>query len=338
MRKDFLRRLDKKLALLVGSWLVERRCNRLRLGSTAQLLGRPPVGTAGIEWIEDDVLALQVIESLDELAGRVVDDGGMAALPDLEKKLHDEPGFACTGVSHDLDMLAFDLARDTHRTARFEGLKSHSVPLHGAIERARRHQSRSLQEPSILALAKAFDVFAYRKRKLDEEANEAQNSRPEKESSQASAAIDKLLQEGMEGLIPVGNLLAARDGFETFGPCSGAQLNRQRAAIGLRSLARFHIFRQGWVGALLSIDYCRELVTVGLLDNSQNAGFDVDRKIEPLQPRPRQHGPEISGNHRHEHSGSDRGVGIDRSTRRRDEGLFSAPWSRVHGRSSPLCM
>lgn len=69
---------------------------------------------------------MRVIETLDELAGRVVDNGGMAALPDLEKKLHDEPGFACTGVSHDLDMLAFDVARDTHRTARFEGLKSQS--------------------------------------------------------------------------------------------------------------------------------------------------------------------------------------------------------------------
>src|SRR5579875_3202688 len=243
MREDFLRRLDKELALLVGRWLVERRRNRLRLGSTAQLLGRPPVGTAGIEWIEDDVLALRLIETLDELAGRVIDDSGMAALPDLEKKLHDEPGFACTGISHDLDMLAFDLARDTHRTARFEGLKSHSVPLHGAIEGRRRHQSRSLQEPSVLALPKAFDVLAYRKRKLDEEANEAQNSRPEKESSQASAAIDELLQEGMEGLVSVGDLLAARDGFEAFGPRSSGQLNGQRTAIGLRSLARFHIFR-----------------------------------------------------------------------------------------------
>src|SRR5579884_410412 len=318
MRKDFLRRLDKKLALLVGSWLVERRCNRLRLGSTAQLLGRPPVGTAGIEWIEDDVLALQVIESLDELAGRVVDDGGMAALPDLEKKLHDEPGFACTGVSHDLDMLAFDLARDTHRTARFEGLKSHSVPLHGAIERARRHQSRSLQEPSILALAKAFDVFAYRKRKLDEEANEAQNSRPEKESSQASVAIDELLQEGMEGPVSVSDLLATIDCFETFGPRSGGQLNRQRAAIGLGSLAWLYIFRQSWPSPMLGVHHCRELVAVGLLNSPENAGLDVDGKIKSLQPRPRQHGPEISGNHCHKRSGTDRGVGIDRSTRRRD--------------------
>src|SRR5579875_3867112 len=170
MREDLLRRLDKELALLVGRWLVERRCNRLRLGSTAQLLGRPPVGATGIKRVQDDVLALRVIETLDELAGRVVDDGGMAALPDLEKKLHDEPGFACAGVSHDLDVLAFDLARDTHGTARFEGLKSHSVPLHGAIERARRHQSRPFQEPSVLAFAKALDVFAYRKRKLDQEA------------------------------------------------------------------------------------------------------------------------------------------------------------------------
>src|SRR5579883_676379 len=164
MRKDFLRRLDKELTLLVGRWLVERRCNRLRLGSTAQLLGRPPIGTAGIERIEDDVLALRVIETLDELAGRVVDNGGMTALLDLEKKLHDEPGFACTGVSHDLDVLAFHLAWNAHGTARFDGLKPHSVPLHGAIERARRHQSRPFQEPSVLAFAKALDVFAYRKR------------------------------------------------------------------------------------------------------------------------------------------------------------------------------
>src|SRR5581483_6477577 len=125
MREDLLWRLDEKLALLVCRWLVERSRNGLCLGAAAQLLGRPPVGTAGIEWIEDDVFALWVIESLDELAGRVVDDGGMATLFDLKKKLHDEPGFACTGVSHDLDMLAFGLARDTHRTARFEGLKSH---------------------------------------------------------------------------------------------------------------------------------------------------------------------------------------------------------------------
>src|SRR5581483_5320607 len=147
MRKDFLRRLDKEFTLLVCRRLVERSRNRLRLSSAAQLLGRPPIGTTGIERIEDDVFTFRIIETLDELAGGVIDDGGMTALLDLEKELHDEPGFTGTGVSHDLDVLAFDLTRDAHETARFDRLKSHSVAFDSTIEGARWHQSRSLQEP-----------------------------------------------------------------------------------------------------------------------------------------------------------------------------------------------
>src|SRR6185437_8978259 len=103
-----------------------------------------------------------------------------------------------------------------------------------------RHQSRSFQEPSIFAFAKALDVLAYRKRKLDEEANETKDAEPEKEACHASTAINELLQEGMQGLVSVDDSLAACDCFETFGPRCGGQLNRQRTAIGLRSLARFH--------------------------------------------------------------------------------------------------
>ena len=50
----------------------------------------PPIGAARVQRIQNDVAAIRVIESLHELAGRVVHDGRMAALLDLHEELHDQ--------------------------------------------------------------------------------------------------------------------------------------------------------------------------------------------------------------------------------------------------------
>ena len=85
MGEDLLRRFGKELTLLVCGRLIERGRNRLGLGAAAQLLGRPPVGAAGVKRVENDVAVFAVIEPLNKLAGGIVDDGRMTPFFDLQR-------------------------------------------------------------------------------------------------------------------------------------------------------------------------------------------------------------------------------------------------------------
>ena len=133
MGEDFLRRLGEKLALLIRGRLVERRGNGLGFGTAAQLLGRPPIGAAGIQRIQNDV-AVAVIEPLNELAGRVVHDGRMAPFFDLQEQLHDEPGLARARIAHQLDVLPFGVSWNAHELLGFDGFEANTIAFDGAIE------------------------------------------------------------------------------------------------------------------------------------------------------------------------------------------------------------
>src|SRR5208283_4936185 len=132
MREDLLRRLGKELALLVRGRLIERGCNRLCFGTAAQLLGGPPVRAAGVQRIENDVAILAVIEPLNKLTGRIVDDGRMTTFFDLHEYLHNEPGLARAGVAHQLDVLPFGEPRNAHELLRFDGSETDAIAFDGA--------------------------------------------------------------------------------------------------------------------------------------------------------------------------------------------------------------
>src|ERR1700723_3448591 len=114
MGEDLLWCLGEKLALLVAGWLVERGRNRLRLSLAPQFFGRPPIGAAVVEWVQYNIPALGVIETLNELASRVVDDGRVASALNLPEYLQDERCLARAGVAHQLDVLGLGLKRYPH--------------------------------------------------------------------------------------------------------------------------------------------------------------------------------------------------------------------------------
>jgi len=102
MGEDLRGRLMEELVLRVRRRRIQRLGDRVGLGVLSDLLGRSPVRAAGVERIENDVAALFIVEPLDILAGRIVDDGGMTAVPDLRKDLGDEGRFAELGAVVDL--------------------------------------------------------------------------------------------------------------------------------------------------------------------------------------------------------------------------------------------
>src|ERR1019366_2282682 len=159
MGKDFLRRFGKELTLLVAGWLVKRGGNRLRLSPPTQLFGGSPIGAAVVEWVQYDVPALGIKEALNELAGRVVDDGRVAAALNLAEDLHDERGFARAGVAHQLDVLRLSLERYTHHLGCFGGLEADAVSIHRLVELPGRKHDRSLEATAVLQFLPAFDVF-----------------------------------------------------------------------------------------------------------------------------------------------------------------------------------
>ena len=149
----------KELVLDVGGGLVEGRGDSIGLGIRGHLLSRTPVRTTRIQRVQNDVAALLVIEPLEIFRGRVVDNGGVAALPDLAQDLHDELGLADAGVPHDLEVLRFLSGWNSHHLAEFGCLESNTVALLLPVEFLRAKQLWAAQNPSVFHLLKAPDVI-----------------------------------------------------------------------------------------------------------------------------------------------------------------------------------
>src|SRR5579875_248725 len=77
------------------------------------LVRRGPVRHAGIERIEDHVVAVRVIELGQVFLGRIVDDGGFLAVADLAQDLANEGRLAASGIADEKDVLALMPAGDT---------------------------------------------------------------------------------------------------------------------------------------------------------------------------------------------------------------------------------
>jgi hypothetical protein len=153
------RGLVKELVLDVGGWLVKGCGDRIGLCIRGHLLSRPPVRTTRIQRVQNDIAALLVIEPLEVFGGRIVDDGGVAALANLTQDLHDELGLADAGVPHDLEVLGFLPGGDTHHLSEFGCFETDAVALLLLVEFLRAEQLRPTKNPAILHLFEAPDVI-----------------------------------------------------------------------------------------------------------------------------------------------------------------------------------
>ncbi len=128
MGEDLLRRLGKELAGLAVCWLVEGRGDGPGLCRVPQLGGWRPVEGTGIKGIQDDIVPVLTVETLDVLACRVVHNGRFSAVLDLAKHLTQERRFAYAGISHHLNVLRLGLQRKTDDDAFLVGRNPQPFP------------------------------------------------------------------------------------------------------------------------------------------------------------------------------------------------------------------
>ena len=114
MGENLLRRFDEE-AIGHAFRLIERDGQCLGFGLAAQLLRRIPIGHSSIKRIENDVAAMRIVELLHELAGRVVNDGAVAACFDLVEHLANDARLAGASVADDQEVLVFGIARNPQR-------------------------------------------------------------------------------------------------------------------------------------------------------------------------------------------------------------------------------
>ena len=93
--------------------LIQRHGQGLGFGLATEFLRRVPIGHPRIEWIENDVAAMLVIELLHKFAGRIVNDCAVASGVHLIEHLANDARLAGAGVTHDQEMLVFGVARNT---------------------------------------------------------------------------------------------------------------------------------------------------------------------------------------------------------------------------------
>ena len=330
MSEDLLRRLGKELALLVRGRLVERGCNRLCFGAAAQLLGRPPVRAAGVQRIQNDVAVLAVIEPLNELAGRIVDDGRMTPFFDLHEYLHDEPGLARARVAHQLDVLPFGEPGNAHELLRFDGSEANSIALHCAIESGWRDANRAFEQASILHFPEPIHVFARGKREHAQQHNKPGEQRPAEDSGDAVPAIDELLKIGMKRAIPVDGFRSAIEVNQTGGAGARGQLKRQWPREFYRGHARLHIGSGGRMRMKMVVRNVEKLVLAGLLQSGQCAGLNERPEVVAFERR-HEHtyidAQKYSGQNQRQRDGR---IAIDGSLRRRNDCFLASPMRGIH--------
>src|SRR5271154_1228787 len=114
MREYLLWSLDKES---VGHpfRLVKRDGKRFGFGFASQLPRRIPIGHPGIEWVENNVAAVRIVELLDEFAGWVINDCAVTSCLHLVEHLANDAGLPGAGVPNDQKMLVLCIPRYPER-------------------------------------------------------------------------------------------------------------------------------------------------------------------------------------------------------------------------------
>ena len=163
--------------LLVLRGLKERFRKRLCLGAPPQLFRWPPIGASLVQRVENDVAATGIIETLNELAGWVVDNGCIAAPLYLPEDLKHDRGFTGPRVSNDLHVLRFCPGRNANHGIQVICFYPDTVALDDAIELFGREQNRATETAAILHHFAPLDVLADGERKLQSERQQPERER-----------------------------------------------------------------------------------------------------------------------------------------------------------------
>src|ERR1700730_11570396 len=194
MSKYLLRAIDEEFVLLFGGSLKERGGDRSGFRAPDKLLRGPPIGAPAVQRIEHDIAATFVIKTLDEFAGRVVDNGRVATRLNLTQNLHDDGCFAAAGIADDLEMLILGALRNTQHLAASIHFEADARPFEGLVELLRRQENRPLQAPPVLHLLATANVFWNGQRKLRQEHERSEDERPMEQINDACPAVDLLLE------------------------------------------------------------------------------------------------------------------------------------------------
>src|SRR6185437_4221574 len=92
MGKDFAGAFDKERVLVVVL-RKQRFRNRGGFGRMQQFVARTPEWHSLIQWIQDHVAALGMVELRDIFERGIVDDGAFATVADLQEYLSNQSGF-----------------------------------------------------------------------------------------------------------------------------------------------------------------------------------------------------------------------------------------------------
>src|ERR1700730_7886259 len=209
MSKYFLRADDEEFDIAVGGSLKERGSDFTSCGAPDKLLRRSPIGAPAVQRIEHNIAAAFVIKTLDELAGRVIDNGGVCTCLNLEQHLQDDVRFAAAGIADDLEMLILGPLRDTQHLAASIHFEADARPFEGFVKLPRRHQNRPLQAPPVLHLLATANVLWDGQRKLPEQRDCSEDKRPLEQINDACSAVDLLLEVASKSAVLVGVRSAA---------------------------------------------------------------------------------------------------------------------------------
>src|ERR1700758_2746611 len=149
----------KELVLVVRSGLIEGRRDGISFCICGHLLRWAPVWAALVQRVQNDVATLLIVEPLDVLASRIIDNGRVAAASDLSKDLHDELCFPYTGITHNLEVLGLFPLWNPHHLSQLGRFEADAISLCRFVEIGWRQHDRNAQNATVIHLPEAFHIF-----------------------------------------------------------------------------------------------------------------------------------------------------------------------------------
>src|SRR5437016_2590991 len=157
-------------------------------------VARRPVGTAHIEWIEDEVTTFRTVELGRVFKCRVIDDGRFPALHNLHEQLPLKSALTGARVAHDHHVAALKRARDANHLASRRRREADTVSSAPPIELLNCDNLRAFQPPAILAQIAAHAVTTERPHHAKDEYGESASPGWPRKLCNRLAVVDPLPQ------------------------------------------------------------------------------------------------------------------------------------------------
>src|SRR5215472_14936072 len=225
-----------------------------------------PVGHPPVEWIQDRIAALRLVELRCVFDSRIVDDGCLAALFNLKKNFSDKCALASARVSHDQNVALLHGERKPEsryvtkqflRECSFCQIEAEAIGVIPTVELARRHEFWPPQPSPMFLLTRTNGILGESRQQAETEDPQASPQCRQEKIYEGLVSINPMAQECVKLRVVVSHLPEHKPLVSHFHGLIG----ERKRLLAVRSCYRHHLFVERQSRAF-SVRYVQRQITI----------------------------------------------------------------------------